>query len=336
MLFTRYNKEIEQELKAIIGSNPSLFYQMMRYHLGWIDEQGNPQQTETGKLLRPTLCLNSCRAVGGDWQKALPAAAVLELIHNFSLVHDDIEDQSDFRRHRRTVWNIWGQAQAINVGDGMYSLSRLAVLKLRNNGFADDIVLKLIELLDQACVRLCEGQYSDMSFENRHDVTTQEYLNMIEKKTAYLISCSIKIGAILGTADEHAADKLELFGLKLGMSFQVRDDMLGIWGVKDKIGKSKSDILRRKKSLPIIYGLTSDFAGCADTIQSIYNKETIGEDDVVAITKALDEAGAKDYCQQLANEYYSEAISILDNIQLDIQAQGELKKIADFFIKRDF
>jgi len=336
MIFTKYNKEIEQELKAIIGSSPSQFYQMMRYHLGWVDEQGSPQETETGKLLRPVLCLTSCRAVGGDWQRALPAAAVLELIHNYTLVHDDIEDQSDFRRHRRTVWNIWGQAQAINTGDGMYALSRLAILKLRNNGFSDNLVLGVIELLDQACVRLCEGQYSDMRFESRYNVSIEEYLDMIEKKTANLISYSIKIGAVLGTDDWYTADELERFGLKLGMSFQIRDDMLGIWGIQDKTGKSKSDVLQRKKSLPIIYGLTSNIADCADTIQAIYNKEIVGEDDPTTITEVLDKAGAKDFCQNLANEYCNEAISILNKLQLDGQAQSELKEIADFFIKREF
>lgn len=323
-------------MKSIIGTSSSQFYQMMRYHLGWIDEQGSPLLTETGKLLRPILCLTSCHVVGGDWQKALPAAAVLELIHNFSLIHDDIEDQSNFRRHRRTLWKIWGQAQAINVGDGMYSLSRLAVLKLRNNGFADDIVFKVIELLDQACIRLCEGQYSDMNFENRHDVSAEEYLDMIGKKTANLISCSSKIGAILGTDDKNVADMLERFGLNLGISFQIKDDILGIWGAHDKIGKSKSDIVQRKKSLPIIYGLTSGLAGCADKIQATYDKEIIGNDDVVAITEILDKAGAKHYCQGLANEYYNEAISILYSLQLRKGAQAELKEIADFFIKRDF
>jgi len=336
MIFTRYNKVIEQELKEIIGDDLSPFYQMMRYHLGWVDEKGNPQDAKTGKLLRPTLCLISCQAVGGDCEKALPAAAALELIHNFSLVHDDIEDQSDFRRHRRTVWNIWGQAQAINVGDGMYALSRLAILRLTNNGFPDSKVLSIIGLLDRACVKLCEGQYSDMCFESRYDVSVEEYLQMIERKTANLISCSVTTGAVLGTDNERMTNELEQFGLLLGMAFQIRDDLLGIWGIEDKIGKSKSDILQRKKSLPIVYGLTSDSSKNAATIQGIYDKEVIGENDVITVTDVLDKASARDYCQRLAIEYYDKAMNILDNLQLDKQAQGELREIADFFVKRDF
>jgi len=336
MIFTRYNKVIEQELKEIIGDDLSPFYQMMRYHLGWVDEKGNPQDAKTGKLLRPTLCLISCQAVGGNWEKALPAAAALELIHNFSLVHDDIEDQSDFRHHRRTVWNIWGQAQAINVGDGLYALSRLAILRLTNNGFPDNKVLSIIGLLDSACEKLCEGQYSDMCFESRYDVSVKEYLQMIERKTANLISCSVTTGAVLGTDNERMTNELERFGLLLGMAFQVKDDELGIWGTEDKIGKSKCDILQRKKSLPIVYGLTSGSSKYAETIRSIYSKEIIDDDNVASVTEALDEVGARDHCQKLSLEYYDKAISILDTLKLDGQAQNELKEMADFFIKRDF
>ncbi|MCX6013761.1 MAG: polyprenyl synthetase family protein [Chloroflexi bacterium] len=135
MIFSRYQQEIETELKAAIGINPSPFYQMMRYHMGWIDEQGNTSFNPTGKLLRPSLCLLSCDAVGGVWQKALPAASMLELVHNFSLIHDDIEDRSEYRRHRKTVWSTWGDAQSINVGDGMSALSRLSMLRLSKNGY---------------------------------------------------------------------------------------------------------------------------------------------------------------------------------------------------------
>ncbi|MFC1905868.1 polyprenyl synthetase family protein [Chloroflexota bacterium] len=336
MDFSKYTGEIAQELKAIIGTNSSEFYQMMRYHLGWVDESGNPLSSDTGKLLRPTLCLIACKAVGGTTEKALTAAAVIELVHNFSLIHDDIEDQSDYRRHRRTVWNLWGQAQAINVGDGMFSLCRLALLRLPNKGVTAQKVLDVIQMLDQACVRLCEGQYLDMCFENRYDVSVDEYMQMIGKKTASLISCSLKTGAALGTDNDLSVQGLEQFGWKLGIAFQIQDDILGIWGAEDKTGKSISDIAQRKKSLPIIYVLASEDNKCAGLIRSIYSKEIIGKDDVARVNKALDAAGARDYCQKLAMAYFDKAISILDNLQLDRQSQDELREIADFFIERDF
>jgi len=336
MIFAKYNLEITQELKDIIGDDSSPFYQMMRYHLGWVDEKGNPQDAKTGKLLRPTLCLTSCQAVGGDWHKALPAAAALELIHNYSLVHDDIEDQSDFRHHRHTVWNIWGQAQAINVGDGMYALSRLATQRLTNNGFEDNKVLSIIGLLDSACVKLCEGQYSDMYFENRYDVGVEEYLQMIERKTANLISCSLKIGALLGTDDDNSIANFGQFGWNLGMAFQVQDDILGIWGTEDKTGKSMSDIAQKKKSLPIVYGLTSADSKYATIIRNVYSSQTIEDHHIDAATNALDKISARSYCQDMANDYYKDALLILNKIEIDEETRHELEEIAAFFIKRDF
>ncbi|MFC1998476.1 polyprenyl synthetase family protein [Chloroflexota bacterium] len=336
MDFSKYTDEIEQELKSIIGTSSSEFYRMMRYHLGWVDESDNPQNGNTGKLLRPKLCLIACEAVGGNWQKALPSAAVLELVHNFSLVHDDIEDQSDYRRHRRTVWSIWGQAQAINLGDGMYSLGRLALLRLSNEGFEPQKILDVIKLLDQACVRLCEGQHLDMCFESSYDITINQYLEMIGKKTANLISCALKMGAILGTDDEIVATGLEQFGWKLGVAFQIQDDILGIWGKEDKTGKSMSDIAQRKKSLPIIYGLMSDDGKCAELIRNVYDKETIDRDAIVKVTEALDEIKARNYCQKLAYDYYDNALQIINKLEIDREARQELIEIADFFVKRDF
>jgi geranylgeranyl diphosphate synthase type I len=336
MDFLKHTAEIEQELKAIVGSSPSEFYQMMRYHLGWVDESGNPLNSNTGKLLRPKLCLIACQAVGGNWQSALPAAAVLELVHNFSLIHDDIEDQSDYRRHRRTVWNIWGQAQAINVGDGMYSLSRLGLQRLSSTGYTLEKVLSVIQLMDQACVRLCEGQYSDMCFEGRYDVSVDEYLEMIGKKTANLISCSLNIGAVLGTDDKTVAQNFEQFGWKLGLAFQIQDDILGIWGAEDKTGKSTSDIAQRKKSLPVIYGIASADSGCANLIRDMYDQETIDNDAVSAVIHALDQVDARSYCQKLAGSYYEDALNILEELVIDSDAKKELIEIADFFINRDY
>jgi len=336
MGFSKYTDEIEQELKSIIGTSSSEFYRMMRYHLGWVDESGEPQDSNTGKLLRPKLCLIACAAVGGNWQKALPAAAVLELVHNFTLVHDDIEDQSDYRRHRRTVWNIWGQAQAINVGDGMYSLSKLGLIRLNNAGYEPEKVLNVMQMLDQACVKLCEGQYLDMYFESKYDVSIDEYLEMIGKKTANLISCALKMGAALGTDNDAVIQGLEQFGWKTGMAFQIQDDILGIWGAKDKTGKSMSDIAQRKKSLPIIYGLASGNDKCAELIRDVYDKETIDRDAIVKVTEALDEIEARSYCQKLAYDYYDNALQIINKLEIDREARQELIEIADFFVKRDF
>ncbi len=336
MDLTQYRQSIEQELKIQIGSDSSGYYDMMRYHMGWADEEGRPIKGDSGKLIRPVLCLLSCRAVGGTWEKALPAAAAIELVHNFSLIHDDIEDSSSYRRHRRSVWDIWGEAQAINVGDGMYTLSRLGAARLTESGHTPQRVLDFIRLLDGTCLALCEGQYSDMCFETRYDVSVDEYMDMIAKKTANLISCSMKAGAMLGTESESLIADMGGFGFNMGMAFQIQDDILGIWGAEDKTGKTSSDISQRKKSLPVVYALQSKNKECTGAIRSVYDKEQIDAADVKRVVAALDDIEAADYCKQLAHKYYDDAVETIAGARIDDEARKELLNIASFIVKRDY
>ena len=211
--FDSYHDKVQAELKQIIGGNASSLYSMLRYHLGWQDEDGHLYYEKSGKLVRPTLCLLSCQAVGGSISQILPAAAAIELIHNFSLIHDDIEDTSYERHHRPTVWKLWGQSQAINAGDSMLTLACLALLRLKQNGVADGKIIHSAQMLTETCLQLCEGQYLDIAYENRLDITIDDYLNMITKKTAALIAASTSLGAYLGTEDEeqqHTRDRHDL------------------------------------------------------------------------------------------------------------------------------
>lgn len=336
MVFQRYHDEIEAELRSIIGPRTSPFYQMMRYHLGWIDEFGSPQEGAVGKLLRPTLCLLACEAVGGRWMAALPVAAALELIHNFSLIHDDIEDRSPLRRHRRTVWQVWGEPQAINAGDGMYALSRLALLKLEGSGLAPEKMLRVIRLLDEACLKLCEGQYLDLCYEDRLDIGVDDYLEMVGGKTAALIGCSLKIGALLGTDDEPVIEGLGRFGWRLGLAFQIRDDVLGIWGREQATGKSTSDIWEKKKSLPVVYGLGVASGQDREELLGIYRKKAIEKGDVAKVLEILDRLGAHDYTQGMAKRCYGEALAELEATGLPPQAQEKLREMADFLVEREY
>src|SRR5437763_3133249 len=177
---------IDEEIRALlVGADPSLqpFYGMMLYHLGLEAERG-----PSGKRLRPVLCTLIYEALTGDARAALPAAAAIELLHNFTLVHDDIEDQDPTRHHRPTVWSVWGVPQAINTGDGMYAASRLAVQRLRERGFPAERILDFACLIDRACVQVCEGQFLDISFENRTDITVERYRAMAAKTTGALIA----------------------------------------------------------------------------------------------------------------------------------------------------
>jgi len=241
----------EEILRLVRDRDPSTMgvYEQCRYHLGLDGQTGG-----SGKRMRPLLGLLAYASITGDHRGALPGAAAVELGHNFSLVHDDIEDGDRERRHRPTLWSLHGVPQAINTGDMLFSLSRIALHRLTDLGFSDHKVLRLMRLYDQTCVALCEGQYIDISTSETDEVMSVElYFDMIGRKTAALIAASIEAGALLATDDEHVIDRYRAFGWDLGLAFQINDDLLGIWGEPAATGKEPSDVARRKKTLPVIY-----------------------------------------------------------------------------------
>ena len=225
--------QIDTELREITRSphhSLGTYYGMLHYHLGWADEELQPIQTPSGKRLRPLLCLLSCQASGGEPSQALPAACAIELIHNFSLVHDDIQDGSQTRRGRRAVWDIWGLDQGINAGDGLFALAHLALHRLSDRGVPPSRQLAASAALDRACMALCEGQFFDMTFEDLLDVDLDQYIWMIRRKTAALLAAATEIGAILATDDAPGIERFYRFGVHLGFAFQIQDDVLGNWG----------------------------------------------------------------------------------------------------------
>src|SRR5882672_698840 len=210
---------IDEEIRSLLTRpEPALqpFYGMMLYHLGL-----DAARPRGGKRLRPLLCLLVFEALAGSSQRALPAAAAIELLHNFTLIHDDIEDQDPARHHRPTVWSVWGVPQAINAGDGMYAISRLALQRLRASGFAAERILDVSALLDQTCVRVCEGQFLDISFEARTDVTAERYRAMAAKKTGALFAASAQGPAMLASDDRSVRETLARFGDAFGQAFQA-------------------------------------------------------------------------------------------------------------------
>ncbi len=336
-IWQRYRADIETELKVAIGGASLPMYDMMRYHLGWLDKKGAPQTTIAGKRLRPILLLLSCQAVGGDWHKALPAAAAVELVHNFSLIHDDIQDESPERRGRATVWHVWGKPQAINVGDGMHALALSSLLRLEEGGVPHPKVVRAARLLGEASLKLCEGQYLDISYEDRLDISINEYLEMIGCKTAALFRCSLEIGALLGTDDESLLARLKLFGYYLGMTFQLHDDLLSMWGDEKITGKpSTSDIQMKKKTLPIVYALEKAKGKDRERLQLIYQKDEIGPADAADVMKILSRLDAQGYVQGISDEHYRQALSELNATNLPSSAKEDLKAISAFLLKRRY
>jgi geranylgeranyl diphosphate synthase type I len=333
--------QIEKELQDIARSpHPSLgaYYGMMHYHLGWTDENLGAFDANPGKRLRPLLCLLSCGAAGGDVRQALPAAAAVELVHNFSLVHDDIQDESHTRRGRRAVWDIWGSAHGINVGDGLFVLARLALHRLADLDVPLSRQQSATLALDRACLALCEGQYFDMTFEERTSVDLDQYLWMIRHKTAALLAAAAELGAIIATDRPGTVEHHRKFGENLGMAFQIQDDILGIWGDEQITGKSAAtDIRDRKKTLPVVYALRQDAdPDAASRIDHLYTQMgALDQESIQEVIGLLESVGAQQHAEKMARRYYRQALDHLDRTGPVNDAQTQLRELAASLLGRE-
>jgi geranylgeranyl diphosphate synthase type I len=336
-VFSRYRAEIDTELRSALAHYRSPMYEMLRYHLGWVDDKGNVLPASTGKALRPTLCLLASEAVAGAHEKALPAAAAIELLHNFSLIHDDIQDDDRERRHRPTVWTIWGKPQAINAGTAMWVVASLTMMRLASRGVPIEKQIHALSILDESCLRLIEGQYLDISFESHMDVGVADYLEMVEGKTATLIASSVEMGALLGTDDEQIIRALRNFGRNLGFAFQIRDDILGIWGDEEKTGKPVgSDIRRKKKSYPIVYAWENAQGQAKTELMKIYQSAVVDDNGRDTVLNILDSLQAEVQAQNRAEAYCDRALAEIEKTALSSWARDNLKEMAHFLTKREF
>jgi geranylgeranyl diphosphate synthase type I len=296
-------------LRLVEGSDPSTagVYEMCRYHLG-LDGSGS-----TGKRMRPLLGLLAYASITGDHRGALPGAAAVELGHNFSLVHDDIEDDDRERRHRPTLWSKHGVPHAINAGDMLFSLSRVALHRLSDLGFSDRTVLRLMRLYDETCVALCEGQYLDMrASESTELMSVDAYFDMIGRKTAALIAASIEAGAVLATDDETVISRFRAFGWDLGIAFQLNDDLLGIWGLEASTGKQPTDLARHKKTLPVLYAFERAGPEDRERLTELYARDGLDDGEVGEIVAILERTGAREYTRAQARQRRDRALAELD------------------------
>ncbi len=345
--YTRLLKMVEAALRqALAVPHPALapFYGMMQYHLGWLDRDLREVAAyQGGKRLRPLLTLLSCEAAGGDVRQALPAAVAVELVHNFSLIHEDIQDRSEFRRHRESVWRLWGDAHAINVGDVLFALARLQLGRLLDAGVPPLRVASVFHALDAACVALTEGQFLDMQFETTDSVSLDDYFWMIRGKTASLMACACQMGALVACEDTDVVKALHDFCYNLGMAFQIDDDILGIWGKPETTGKpAGDDILNRKKTLPVVYvlengqlpGSPTYLRDAAEIVRGVYRNGVTSDEDIQRVLAALERCGVKEYCAQLSMEYTQQALTALSGPNLVSQARQALIALAESLLGR--
>jgi len=324
--------ELEEEiLSSIVNDIPDSYpdlQNMMKYHFGWNENSGG--KSSQGKRIRPLLVMLSCMVCGCEWRKALPGAVSIELIHNFSLIHDDIEDQSSIRRGQKTLWKVFGISQALNTGDAMFSLAQLNMLKLGNK-INKSVGFDAVHLLNDTCLTLTGGQNLDIAFETRDIVSEDEYFVMIGGKTAALLSASCELGAIIAQSSNVNRLALHSFGEALGLAFQAWDDWLGIWGDEQLTGKStSSDLISRKKTLPILYAIQK-----SKPFEENFLNETIDEANINKFTQMIEDTGAKEYTEKIAKYYSNLAEKSVKSIQADgIDSQKALIELASQLLNR--
>jgi len=325
----RYRPAVEDALRAAVGAGNDPLVRTARYVLGWEDESGRPSSAG-GKRIRPALCLLAAEAVGGTADDALAGAAAVELVHNFSLVHDDVQDRDAERHHRPTVWALFGEAQAINAGDFLFAL---AVRTLARAPVPSDRRTAALDALDRAVMEMIRGQWLDISFESRAEISVDEYLEMVRGKTGALLGASLEVGALLAGAHASLAGGLRRWGEEIGLAFQAHDDYLGVWGDPEQTGKSNtSDIARRKKTLPVVIALGHPSAGPA--VREAYSKRELTADDIAAVVAALERAGADGRCRELARRHEARARELLDALALAPHWREELSAIGEFLVER--
>lgn len=326
----RYRAAIEPALRAALGEADDPLSAAGRYVMGWEDEQGRPADFG-GKRIRPALCLLAAELFGGTVEDGLPGAVAVELVHNFSLVHDEVQDHDTERHHRATIWALMGEAQAINVGDFLYSRAFRA---LATGPGEPGRRLAALNVLNDAIEEMIAGQWQDVAFERRLDVRVEDYLTMVAGKTGALLGAPLEIGALLAGASNGEARVIGHWGRQVGLAFQAQDDYLGTWGNPDQTGKSNSnDIGRRKKTLPVVYGLASPAA--ADAIRAAYARDgELTEADTRGVVNALESVHADAACRAFARDFAARADELLGSLSLSVDQRDALRAIAAYLVER--
>jgi len=329
MLFATIN-EIQNIVNSLDLSESLEYLQMVDYHLGLSDNKTFSRNK--GKMIRPLillLCSNHPNS-GRSWKNAIPAAAAVELLHNFSLIHDDIQDNSPLRRNRETIWKIWGIPQAINTGDGLFAMANISSENLEEF-YPPDIVIKVMRIFNKTCLDLTIGQHMDISFEDNDSVTLDQYWKMIEYKTARLISTSALIGGILAGFETKELSEFISFGKFLGLAFQIEDDILGIWGKEGLTGKSNTkDLEEAKKTLPVLYGLhhSQNFA-------ERWKKGNISTEESIRLADQLKIDGVMDFAQDQAASMTNKALKSLRKLPIRDPYKKELINLTANLLKRE-
>jgi len=323
-ILKKYSESIDKEInKSLVTIDPKSLRQASEHLI-----------KAGGKKLRPSLVVLACEAVGGKPENALKTAAAMELIHTFSLIHDDIMDKDDLRRGEPSVHVLWGEPMAILAGDTIFSKAFDTILETGINDVSSARVLEALKTVVDSCIKICEGQACDMGFEEKFDVKEKEYLNMIYKKTAALIAAATRSGAILGGGNPEQVEALSEYGRLIGMAFQIQDDYLDVVSDAEEIGKpAGSDIVEGKMTLMVVH--TIEKASSEDKEKLISILKSGSEDQVEEAIALFEKYGSIEYTHNIALNNVEQAKELL-NILDDSESKDALLHIADFVLERNF
>jgi len=330
--FEPQRRALEEELKEVFSGREGFLYDVLRYHLGWADQRGQPEDTPSVLHFQSLMALVCCEALTGDFQAALPAAAGVELVHNFTLVHSDVQSSRVDEQERPSIWWVWGPAQAINAGDGLHALGRTTIMRLAQRGVPADQVLRAVELLDRACLTLCEGQYMDLDFQDQLLVTSSAYYDMIGRKTGALAGCSAELGALAGGGDEGVCFHFRDAGSRLGMAWQIGQDIADFWGRRGD-GMTASNVLNKKKSLPLILAMEAAELAVKRELGNIYAKRVLQPEDVTRVIAILDQAQARQNSEDKARELVEEALVAFAKAGVAEERMGDLKFLGQWALE---
>lgn len=330
----QYRQGLELELKNLLSMREGFLYNLLRYQLGWVDQEGKPDSQPSRASFHSLLAPAVCESLTGNFGSALPMAAAVELLHNLSLVHGDVQAGRVDAGSRPSIWWIWGPAQAINAGDGFHAMARVALMRMLDGNVSSDVVLQATEMLDHSCLSMCEGQYADLGFQDRLLVTVGEYDDMIDRKAGALAGCSAGGGALAAGGDGKTVAQFRDMGIKLGMAWQITLDLAEFWGNQGD-GLTASNLLSKKKSLPLIYTLEHCSLAARREIGAAYSKRVLDPSDIGRVVTIMDEMNARDHCQQRARTLAADALSLLaDRNDIYRESQG-LQELAAMAIGSD-
>ncbi|MET9562657.1 family 2 encapsulin nanocompartment cargo protein polyprenyl transferase [Streptomyces tauricus] len=329
-ILDRARVSVEPELRRAVESLPGSMRRVALYHFGWEHADGTPAAGNAGKAIRPALVLAAAGALGGHRTTAVRAAAAVELVHNFTLLHDDVMDRDTTRRHRPTAWTVFGDADAVLAGDSLQALAHRLLAEDPHPASA-----AAAARLAGCVAELCAGQQADTAMERRapDDITLDEVLAMAEAKTGALLGCACALGALYAGADDADVAALDAFGREAGLAFQLIDDVIGIWGDPGRTGKpAGADLMARKKSLPVVAALASGTPEAAE-LAELY-RTPYRDGDLERTVLAVERAGGRDWAQMQAADRMARALGHLSRAVPDLEAAEGLLSLAEFVTRR--